>query len=285
MKKNYIKSSSQLLPEKSSLLNKGRKLLRFSAISIFSKISYRIEENFLRCLYLHNVFDDQIENFENFIIKLLDIGTFIDSSTLVKMINGKIAIDRRYFPLSFDDGFKNNYTNAVPILLKYNIPCLFFIPTEIIGADWERTKSYCLKTTYYGGVIEMLDWSQIIEMVSLGFQIGSHTKRHARLSEISDDNNLLHNEIFGSKKQIETNLGVNCKYISWPYGRQNDIDKKALDEVINSGYDACFGAFRGTVISNKTNIFQIPRHDIDLQSPISHNEYFAKGNMEREFNF
>lgn len=285
MEKNYIKLSSQLIPEKLGLINKGREILRFSTLSLLSKISYHKEVNFLRCLYLHNVFDDQIEKFENFIIKLLDIGTFINSNSLEKMINGEIPIENRYFHLSFDDGFNNNYTNVMPILLKYNIPCLFFIPTDIIGADWERTKSYCLKTTYYGGVIQILDWQQIEEMAALGFEIGSHTKSHARLSKISYDYNLLHDEVFGSKDQIEKKIGINCKYISWPYGRHNDIDKKALDMVINSGYNACFGAFRGSVIKNKTNIFKIPRHDIDLQLPISHNEYFARGNMELEFKF
>ena len=53
--------------------------------------------------------------------------------------------------------------------------------------------------------------------------------------------------------------------------------------IESSGYNACFGAFRGTIIKNKTDIFKIPRHEIDLQSPITHNEYFARGNMEMEF--
>ena len=74
--------------------------------------------------------------------------------------------------------FKNIYTNAIPILRKYNIPCLVFIPTTIIGASWEVTKNYCLNITENNGVIEMMKWEELNEMVSLGFEVGSHTKNH-----------------------------------------------------------------------------------------------------------
>ena len=37
------------------------------------------------------------------------------------------------------------------------------------------------------------------------------------------------------------------------------------------------------ILNQKTNIYKIPRHEIDLQLPIKHNEYFARGKMEMEF--
>ena len=281
--KNYVNISSQGILSNSGLFNKGRKLFRHSILDFVSTLNKKVDNKFLRCLYLHYVFDDQIEQFEELILSLMELGVFVDTETLVKMLRGEKEIDGRYFHLSFDDGFKNNYTNAIPILTKYNIPCIFFVPTAIIGASWEVTKNYCIKTTHYGGVIEMLKWEELNEIVSLGFEVGSHTKRHARLSNISHDFNLLQDEVLFSKNDIETNLDIECKYIAWPFGRHNDVDKVSLKMIESSGYNACFGAFRGTINKDKTDIFQIPRHEIDLQLPISHNKYFARGNMEKEF--
>ena len=282
-KKNYVNISSQALLSSPGLLNKGRKLFKHSILDFISTLNKKVDYKFLRGLYLHSVFDDQIEKFEELIISLIKLGVFVDTETLVKMLRGEKEIDGRYFHLSFDDGFKNNYINAIPILTKYNIPCIFFIPTEIIGASWEVTKNYCIKTTHHGGVIEMLKWEELNEIVSLGFEVGSHTKRHARLSSISHDFNLLQDEVLSSKNVVETNLGIECKYFAWPFGRHNDVDKVSLKMIESSGYNACFGAFRGTINKKKTNIYKIPRHEIDLQLPIKHNEYFARGNMEMEF--
>ena len=54
------------------------------------------------------------------IVKLKSIGTFVDTDTLISMLNGNKKVDKKYFHLSFDDGFKNNFTNAFPILLKHD---------------------------------------------------------------------------------------------------------------------------------------------------------------------
>ena len=74
-------------------------------------------------------------------------------------------------------------------------------------------------------------------------------------------------------------LGVECKYISWPYGRITDVDKASLGMMKNAGYQACFGAFRGSVIPKATDMFSIPRSHFEVHWPISHVKYFARGNM------
>jgi hypothetical protein len=91
---------------------------------------------------------------------------------------------------------------------------------------------------------------------------------------------LLDDEIGGSKKQIEEELGQECRYISWPYGRLSDADNESLKAVERAGYEACFGAYRGTVRPGETDLFSIPRHHFEVQWPVSHVLYFARGNME-----
>lgn len=266
-----------------SLKDSLRKYARHLALSIRSAVKSTPDNNYLRLLYCHYVFDDQKAEFERLLIALNRIGKFIDTDTCVAMLTGRKKIDGRYFHLSFDDGFRNIFTNAVPVMVKHNIPAAIFVPSQFVSASWDTTRHYCLNITRYKGVIEMIRWDELKEAASLGFDIASHTKTHARLSAIAASDELLENEILGSKLDIEGKIGRECKYFSWPFGSLSDVDMKSLAMVEKSGYAACFGAFRGQVMPDKTSRFSIPRHHFEPQWPLSHVRYFAQGGMEKKF--
>ena len=91
----------------------------------------------------------------------------------------------------------------------------------------------------------------------------------------------MHDEILGSKHDLENKLGISCDYISWPYGRLSDSNESALAFIKTSGFHACFSAVRGKLIPGKTDAFAIPRHHFEPHWPLSHIKYFALGGMER----
>lgn len=260
--------------------SKSRRLLRNIILTTLATIETPTQNSFLRVLYGHYVFDDQKERFEEVITELKKIGTFVSADACLEMLLGKREIDGRYFHLSFDDGFRNIFTNAVPILERHNVPATFFVPTRIIEADWETTKEYCLLKTLYSGVIEMVRWEELKEMMALGFEIGSHTRTHARFSAISGNRVQLEDEIIGSKHDLEDRLGRECKYIAWPYGERRDADALSLQMTQKAGYQACFSAIRGAIIPNISNRFSIPRHFFEVEMPLSHIKGFARGIWE-----
>lgn len=278
--KNYATHWRQAVPTPSRITEKSRVLFRNLFISAASFLNRSSEDTYLRCLYCHYVFDDQREVFERLIAELKKVGDFVDTDTCIQMLQKKKNIDKKYYHLSFDDGFRNNFINALPILRKHKVPAIFFVPSSRISANLEDTKNYCLNTTRYRAVIEMLKWNDIREMISDGYEVGSHTKTHARFSTISRNRHLLEDEILGSKQEIEANLDYECKYISWPFGRLTDADDESLKVVRDAGYTACFGAYRGTIRNESTDIFSIPRHHFEVNWPISYTKYFARGNME-----
>lgn len=255
-------------------------MARDLSLSALARLQRRGEERFLRNLYCHYVFDDQLKEFEQIVVRLKQLGTFVDTPTCVAMAKGERPIDGAYFHLSFDDGFKNNFANAAPILHRHRVPCMFFVPSGLIDADWETTADYCLNTAEYRAVIEMASWDDLRRAQDLGFEIGSHTRTHARFSQISSDPVRMRDEIAGSKVELEQYLGAPCDYISWPFGKPSDADPASLGFVTTAGYRACFGAYRGTVRPGETDIFSIPRHHFEAQWPISHIQYFAQGNRE-----
>jgi len=251
------------------------------ALSILAPASKLREAKGIRCLFCHYVFDDQINDFERILIHLKKIGNFVDTSTALSMISGDKPIDGSYFHLSFDDGLKNNFTNAIPVLLRQQVPCLFFVPSALIGAEWEAARHYCLEVTRYRGVIELANWSDLHQAVGMGFEIGSHSHSHSRLSSISNNATKLTQEISGSKYRIEDKLGVECSAIAWPFGTLNDIDSQCFDAIRKSGYRAAFGNFRASITPGETDLFAIPRHHFEPQWPLRHISYFAKGYWER----
>jgi peptidoglycan/xylan/chitin deacetylase (PgdA/CDA1 family) len=235
---------------------------------------------FLRGLYCHYVFDDQREDFERAIVELKSLGQFVDTETCLDILEGRRKLDGHYFHLSFDDGFRNVFTNAAPILQKEQIPAVVFVPTRLIGASWEETAHFCLKRGDYRAVIEMMRWEELQQLVDYGIDVGSHTRTHARLSKISCNERELEDEIRGSKQDLEDQLGRPCHYFSWPFGRPSDADAKSLAMVRTSGYRACFGAYRGSIHPGQTDPLAIPRHHFEPQWPLAHIRYFACGNME-----
>jgi peptidoglycan/xylan/chitin deacetylase (PgdA/CDA1 family) len=254
-------------------------LVRHAAISAAAQIDRRSEPAFLRCLYFHYVFDDQREKFREIISGLQKIGRFVTTDEVIDMIEGRRVIDGRFFHVSFDDGFKNIYENAAPILHDLGVPAITFVPSRRIEIDYETTRRYCLETTRYPDVIETNTWDELARLPELGVEVGSHTRTHARFSQL-DSTAAYEDEISGSKRDLEEKLGRECRYIAWPYGSLADADSASLGAVREAGYRACFGAFRGTIEPQRTNLFAIPRHHIKPEWPLGHIHYFARGNME-----
>ena len=257
----------------------ARRLLRSVTLTTLAEIQKASSRNFLRAIYCHYVFDDQREQFEEIITELKKIGTFVDTDTCLEMIAGKHEIDGRYLHLSFDDGFRNIFKNAAPILQRQQVPAAFFVPTSLMEANWQQTADYC-QLVHMTGVTEMVNWEELQEMSRMGFEIGSHTRTHARFSAISQNPALLEAEILGSKHDLENRLGKECKYIAWPFGEQSDADKLSLQMTQQAGYRGCFSAVRGTINPQTTNLFQIPRHHFEAESPLTHIKGFARGMWE-----
>jgi len=272
----YARTYDEAFPPKRGA-SRLRELARGITLSILGSIPWHRPVPSLRLLYCHYVFDDQVARFDAVLRLLCSMGTFVDTATVIRVVKGNLPVNQDMFHLSFDDGFKNIISNALPVLRHYDIPAVFFVPTRLImGAAGTGSIGQASPWTEN---IEMATWNDLEKAASIGFEIGSHTRTHARFSDISRSASAIENEIFGSKDDLERRLG-SCRYISWPYGRISDADVQTLEAVERAGYDGCFGAFRSRVYPGVTNRFRIPRHHFESNWPLSHIKYFAMGGME-----
>ena len=277
-RQNFATISDGVIESPSNLVGHVRLILRNLVLDIESNLFTQQKDTCVRCLYCHYVFDDQVDMFENLLLDLSSYANFISSETLFEYVTGRKELSGINFHLSFDDGLRNNYTNAAPILEKLNIPATFFIPTNYIDADYNSVAQYCLTKTKYSKVINLMNSEDIVDLSNRGFDIGSHSHSHSRLSELPHQD--LYNEIFLSKDILENLTQKECNWFSWPYGTLNDINDEVTKAIEKAGYKLTFGAFRGSV-GCSTDPKMVPRHHFEPQWKPIHVKYFLRGNREK----
>ena len=86
--------------------------------------------------------------------------------------------------VTFDDGFADNFSQALPILVRYEIPATFFIATGLIDRDPDVLASASWTGWREDG--STLTWPQIGKMRRAGMTFGAHGHRHVPLALLSD---------------------------------------------------------------------------------------------------
>ncbi len=153
--------------------------------------------------------------------------------------------------ITFDDGYKDNYTNAYPILKRHGFKATIFVISDFVGRE------------------NYMNWDELRAMAKDGFNIESHTATHESLTDISDER--LEHELAHSKKKIEEEIGREVNFLAYPTGAYNlHIAQKVKD----AGYKAAFTVKYGNTDVN-SNIFALER------VPVFHTENTMKSFVER----
>ena len=118
--------------------------------------------------------------------------------------------------LTFDDGLLSQL-EAVPLLKSFGYSAVFFV-----SAGWVGQPGY-------------MSWNQLKELTRDGHTIASHGLNHLALTDLEDEK--LEEEITGSKKILEDQLGVPVKAFSVPRGYLNE---RVHDRLKKSGYEFIF---------------------------------------------
>lgn len=215
--------------------------LAIHGLSIFRSVSRT--SGWIRFPYYHHVFDDERRGFERQLSFMKEHGTFIPFDEAIALLRSAAPIAGRYFCLSFDDGLKNCVTNALPILVSSQAPCMFFIATGYVGLCLENFPN----PFGYSAAVEFLTWDDCRTMISLGMQIGSHTHSHRSLKALSAGEAA--QEMQSSKRQIESELQCSCDHFCAPRGIPDVDFIKDRDPNIAKrlGYDSFATTKRGAM--------------------------------------
>lgn len=160
----------------------------------------------------------------------------ISTDELYDFLAGKGTLPDRPVLITFDDGYVDNYTNAYPILKKYNLKATIFIVTGFVS----KREGY-------------LTWDQLREMEKNGITAQSHTVTHAPLPELPDER--IREELVESKRQAEAELGHPIEFIAYPTGAH---DLHIVGIAQEAGYKGGFTVKYGNV-DRASNVYALER--------------------------
>jgi peptidoglycan/xylan/chitin deacetylase (PgdA/CDA1 family) len=151
--------------------------------------------------------------------------------------------------LTFDDGFRNFYEHALPVLEQYRFPATVFVVSGHCGTSNQWTQTV-------GGVprLELMSWSELEVAAAAGVTLGSHTATHPHLSGL--DATALERELASSRAAIEDRTGHVVDTFAYPYG---DVNKRVRHAVGRH-----FGLACGTnlaFVSPDSDVLELPRLD------------------------
>ncbi len=124
---------------------------------------------------------------------------------------------------TFDDGLRNQYLLAAPIMEKTGINGTFFIVAGKIAA----TKTDTIKH----GKWEVMCWDEVKDLSNRGFEIGSHGITHRNLVENIKDINEIRREIEESAHMIREKIDVRPISICYPYNAFNEEIQRIADKT------------------------------------------------------
>lgn len=138
--------------------------------------------------------------------------TPISLTTFIRLIEGEggLATPEKPVLLTFDDGYVDNYENALPILAKYSFPATLFMSPGMTDQEG------------------YLNWEQVKKLHDAGWDIQPHGMTHPHLPQLSEEQQAY--EILEARKQIEEKLGTKADVFCYPYGEYNKTTLKILKE-------------------------------------------------------
>lgn len=138
----------------------------------------------------------------------------------------------RLFVLTFDDGYRDLYTTAFPLLRTRQLPFLLYLTTRPVETGEPLRPG-----------TEPLRWDDIREMLDSGLMtLGAHTHTHPDLRSIDAPH--LQQEIEASHELIEARMSVSPQHFAYPWGYWS----QTADPLLRACYrTAALGAPQGEI--------------------------------------
>jgi peptidoglycan/xylan/chitin deacetylase (PgdA/CDA1 family) len=142
---------------------------------------------------------------------------------------------RKTLVVSFDDAFLSVRQLAQPILSRFGLPGTVFAPTAFPSQDrtllWPGLDHWA--ATASAPELACMSWDDLRALVSDGWEVGSHTCTHPRLTALDDE--ALRRELEESRRDCERQLGIRCDTLAYPYGA---VDARVAHFTAEANYSA-----------------------------------------------
>lgn len=144
---------------------------------------------------------------------------------LSEPLDGRVAV------ITFDDALGSVLELAAPIMERLGFPGTVYAATGYVGgaATWEGYDRWA--GTEHDRELRCMSWDDLRGLAARGWEIGSHTVSHPRLSGL--DEAAIATELTESKRVCEERIESRCEAFAYPY---SDYDGRAVRAAAAAGY-------------------------------------------------
>lgn len=163
--------------------------------------------------------------------------------------------------LTFDDGYRDNLENALPVLQGHGYPAVLFAPVGFVGA---RVPLPHDEAAARSGLLDpILDWGELRELDAAGVRVESHGISHVPLARLSHAE--ARRELSVSKHRLEEGLGRPVRAFAFAKGSLADFRPVHVGLVRAAGYDLAFTTVSGPNRSGADR-FRLRRYNVEPYS-------------------
>ena len=160
--------------------------------------------------------------------------------------------------ITFDDGYRDNLRNALPILRQHGYPAVIFVPIGFLDSDRPLPHEEALRTL--GVRNETVGWDELAALEAGGITIGSHGIGHRPVSEL--DPGEAAREIALSKLRLEERLGHEVDAYAFVKGSRADYRPEHVSLVQQAGYKLGFTSVSGAN-GPATDRYRLRRYNVE----------------------
>ncbi len=160
--------------------------------------------------------------------------------------------------ITFDDGYRNNLDNALPILTRHGFSATCYAVSHALGGanTWDRSLGVPSKP--------LMTAEDFRVWLAAGMEVGAHSRDHADLTHCTPES--ASDQIAGCRQDLEDALGTAVRHFCYPYGRFT-ADHAALVEA--AGYDTATTVQRGRTRADDS-FFALPRVLVAQSTTLAH---------------
>src|SRR5919204_609035 len=126
-----------------------------------------------------SLFDEQMAQLRELGYRVVDLDAVIDHYVQGKPLPGGATL------ITFDDGYRDNLENALPVLRKHGYPAVLFVPIGFLGEN--RPLPHEERLTLQGIRNRTMDWGELRELEAEGVRIECHGISHRPVADLALD--------------------------------------------------------------------------------------------------
>jgi peptidoglycan/xylan/chitin deacetylase (PgdA/CDA1 family) len=147
--------------------------------------------------------------------------------------------DRPAVHITFDDGYAENCQEAIPLLVKRQIPCTYFVTLHQVSTGEPFAHDVALGHRFPPNSLE-----QLRAMAAAGIEIGCHCQEHLDLGKV-DDPDVFRRQIVDVRELLARRIGRPVRYFAFPYGLYPNLHPLAFAAARECGYDGVCSGYGG----------------------------------------